>query len=153
MPELLENRSINDEKKLITLQKSRLEPALPCLDTNCKTKESPLSKVSILETVLKHNTKLLVDTSAAISVINDDVLRCHFLLKENKKIENIRTANGRVVPVSRNVTFPIRIRSLEYIIDAPGGSTNALVTGHYCKEGKGWQRSSFSSVQCLMHYL
>ena len=94
----MENRSINDEKKLITVQKSRLEPALPCLDTNCKTKESRLSNVSILGTVLKHNTKLLVDTGAAISVINDrfynDVLRCHFLLKENKKIENIRTANG-----------------------------------------------------------
>ncbi len=35
-----ENRCINDEKKLITVQKSRLEPALPFLDTNCKTKES-----------------------------------------------------------------------------------------------------------------
>ncbi len=117
-----ENRSINDEKKLITVQKSRLEPVLPCLDTKCKTKESRLSNVSILGTVLKHNTKLLVDTGAAISVINNrfynDVLCRHFLLKENNKMEKIRTANGRVVPVSGIVTFPTRIGSFEYTIYA-----------------------------------
>ncbi len=85
-------------------------------------KESRVSNVNIYGTVLEHNTKLLVDTGAAISVINDrfysDVLRRHFVLKENKKIENIRTANGRVVPVSGRVTFPIRIGSSEYTIDA-----------------------------------
>ncbi len=117
-----ENRSINDERKLITVQKSRLGPAIPCLDIDCETKESTLSNVSIFGTVLRHNTNLLVDTGAAISDINDrfynHVLRHHFVLKENSKIENIRTAIGRVVPVSRSVTFPIRVGSFEYTVYA-----------------------------------
>ena len=64
-------------------------------------------------TVAKQPVKLLVDTGAAVTVINDNfyenVLRTHYSLLNNRTIDSAKTANGHVAFVRGFVSFPVVI--------------------------------------------
>ena len=76
------------------------------------------SNVSIFGIIMKQNTRLLVDTGAAISVISDqfykDVLRFDVSLRNSNSIDNIKTADGHTTPVIGFVQFIIAIGDQNY---------------------------------------
>lgn len=108
---------------------------IPCIQSYKNLSESIDSNVVIWGTTLKHYTKLLVDTGAAISVISErfytDVLRREVAFRPDKRVENVRTADGTVVPVLGFVSFTTSIGTAEYVVEAHvvPGLTYSVVLG------------------------
>ena len=95
---------------------------IPSIETGSNISSSSPTNVLVWGTVLKQPTKLLVDTGAAVTVISDtyyhDILRPVYELKRNEQLESVKTANGKSVPVTGSVSFPVMIGQLVYTFDA-----------------------------------
>ena len=105
---------------------------IPAIETDSKI--SFPTNVLMWGVVLKQSTKLLVDTGAAVTVISDtychNILRPVYEVKRNIQLESVKTADGKSVPVTGFVSFPVLIGGSEYSCDAsivPGLAYNIVL--------------------------
>ncbi len=120
IPDAPYEQSLNNVNSSPDKQSSVSE--LPCINSDENSEERKFSNVSVFGTVFNQKVKMLVDTGAALTVISkqffEEVLSPTYVLQPNKIIDNIKTADGSITPVSGFVSFQVKIGIHDYTCSA-----------------------------------
>ena len=126
--ETLETGRTNEPPKIVKDSSQAEENVNRSHDTDIpsvnfgSTSPENLTNVLIWGSVLKQPLKLLVDTGAAVTVVNEqfynDYLRLKFPLTQDQRFDSIKTADGNMLPVMGAVKFQLVIGNEQYECEA-----------------------------------
>ena len=98
------------------------QPSVPCVNAETFGTAATSSNVLIWGTILQQPFKVLVDTGAAVCVVNEqfyrDVLRTKHGITQSNVIDSIKTANGDIVSVVGAISFSVKFGNIDYECNA-----------------------------------
>ena len=98
------------------------QPSVPCVNAETFCIAATPSNILIWGTILQQPFKVLVDTGAAVCVVNEqfyrDVLRTKPRITQSNVIDSIKTANGDIVSVVGAISFSVKFGNIDYECNA-----------------------------------